>query len=357
MIDFLVNESNPLDNALEKLRKESPIILYGAGTYGKYVCSLLEERGVGIRCFCDDDYKKQKTGFLGYKVISSESLLAYDDKVLLSSFVPEKMIKRLKMVDESLLQRVYSYDFYLYENGLDYYEYFTQHDDELDEVYGLLADEKSKRVFINLLQYKISRNKALIQEIRDPLVLQYFDPTVMRLGQVERFLDLGAYTGDTISDFITVVNGKYRKIIGVEPDGANYCSLVKNTEKYNDVTVYQVGVSDSDGVVRFREDEVMTSAVDENGDTLIKVKSVDSLLNDEEITLLKSDIEGLEKNMLIGAEYTIRKYHPKIAIAVYHCKEDIFEIPAILKKFYSKYKFYLRHYTGVAVDSVLYAIS
>ena len=54
------------------------------------------------------------------------------------------------------------------------------------------------------------------------------------------------------------------------------------------------------------------------------------------------DIEGAEKAALEGAEKTIKKYKPKLAISVYHNPEDIFEIPLLLKEYVSEYKLHFR---------------
>ena len=59
------------------------------------------------------------------------------------------------------------------------------------------------------------------------------------------------------------------------------------------------------------------SSVDENGEDEIKVVAVDEIV-DGKVTFIKMDIEGSELKALHGAEKTIKKYRPKLAICIYH---------------------------------------
>ena len=68
------------------------------------------------------------------------------------------------------------------------------------------------------------------------------------------------------------------------------------------------------------------------------------------------DIEGAEYKALLGAEKTIKKYKPKLAICIYHKPEDVWEIPWLIHQFNPNYKFYLRHYSLTSPETVLYAI-
>jgi hypothetical protein len=68
------------------------------------------------------------------------------------------------------------------------------------------------------------------------------------------------------------------------------------------------------------------------------------------------DVEGSEMEALSGAIETIKKHKPKLAVAVYHRREDIIEIPKFIQSIREDYKFYLRIHREVADDVILYAI-
>ena len=90
---------------------------------------------------------------------------------------------------------------------------------------------------------------------------------------------------------------------------------------------------------------------------MIDARSVDSILNGREATLIKMDVEGAEREALWGAGRTISRYSPRLMVALYHRNEDIFELPLLVKKLNQKYKFYVRHQLYIpAWETNLYAV-
>ena len=69
------------------------------------------------------------------------------------------------------------------------------------------------------------------------------------------------------------------------------------------------------------------------------------------------DIEGAELPALKGAEMSIRRFKPKLAISVYHKQEDIWKIQHWIEGLDLGYRFYLRHFTIHAEETVLFAIA
>lgn len=68
------------------------------------------------------------------------------------------------------------------------------------------------------------------------------------------------------------------------------------------------------------------------------------------------DIEGAELEALKGCVKILKEQKPKLAVCVYHKQNDIYEILNFILNANPKYKFYLRHYSLGASDTVLYAI-
>ena len=73
-------------------------------------------------------------------------------------------------------------------------------------------------------------------------------------------------------------------------------------------------------------------------------------------TIIKADIEGVEMDMLCGAERTIRRCRPALAISVYHKYSDLWAIPLWIHRLDCDYDIYLRHHPNVFTDTVCYAI-
>lgn len=95
-----------------------------------------------------------------------------------------------------------------------------------------------------------------------------------------------------------------------------------------------------------------TSRIDKKGSDKIVVKTLDSL--NLSPTFIKIDIEGGEKDFILGAYKTIAKHKPNLAICVYHKPEDFFEIVDKILYINKSYKLYFRHHSLGFTESVMY---
>jgi len=81
------------------------------------------------------------------------------------------------------------------------------------------------------------------------------------------------------------------------------------------------------------------------------VVSVDSVLGNEHADYMKFDVEGVEKEALVGAAKHLKPgvdgKLPKLLIAAYHHDEDIFALPLLLWKLQPDYKIYMRKHPYV----------
>lgn len=359
LVEKATNSMKQLINELQELK--TSVVIYGASDAGENYATVLRSYNVQIDCFIDDDINKQGKLFCGVEVISAEAYnrdrgCNENSIILIASYSPSIILEKIKEKYPNWMKRVKFSDFYLWEGGLDYFQYYYYNMSKIERVYELLSDEKSKRVFINLLNYKISRNHKLIEAIQDEVSEQYFCGSFINFTDREAFVDMGAYSGDTIKAFLKTTDNKYEKIIAIEPDESNFELLKENTKDFPNIDYYRVGIADHDGIAKFNAKALYTSHFDENGESEIETRSLDSIMNGSRVTFIKADIEGLENHMIHGAEQTIKTHKPKIAVAVYHKKDDIFDICLLLQSYRSDYKFYLRHYTEMPIDTVLYAI-
>lgn len=163
---------------------------------------------------------------------------------------------------------------------------------------------------------------------------------------------------------------KYSKIYAFEPDADNYQRAKANIAATDipNVTLVQAGLSCVSGKSTFtgslgsgshlldsteRKYNVLQSELS-TPNTTVQVYALDDLA-DTEIGLIKMDIEGAEFDALHGAERTIRRDKPQMAICVYHRQGDMLAIMEYLQSLVPEYRFWLRHYGPLGGDTVLYA--
>jgi FkbM family methyltransferase len=89
-----------------------------------------------------------------------------------------------------------------------------------------------------------------------------------------------------------------------------------------------------------------------------KTISIDELVkrkNLSQLNFIKMDIEGSELSALKGAEQSIKKFKPKLAISIYHSLEDFYSIPNWILTIEPNYELFLDHATIHSEETVLFA--
>ena len=70
----------------------------------------------------------------------------------------------------------------------------------------------------------------------------------------------------------------------------------------------------------------------------------DQLLCGQSASFFNIDVEGAEREAILGAAETIRRCRPKLLLAAYHRSEDLFALPQLVFSIRSDYQLYLRHH-------------
>ena len=227
--------------------------------------------------------------------------------------------------------------------------------------FDLLADEKSQMVFIKKLMGFLNftpdfGKQNYYHEIWEDN--QYFLTDLIHFTPQEVLVDCGAYTGDTMQDFLQR-KLPFQKYIAYELSRKNYDILCSEMTKvpYDEaftLTAYNYGVGERAEKV-FYNDNTTGTHITRQGECGEIVRLSDHLAG-EHVSFIKMDIEGSECAALKGSAELIRREHPKLAICVYHRLQDLWEIPLLIHTLEPRYKFYLRHHTPVWFETVLYAI-
>lgn len=166
-----------------------------------------------------------------------------------------------------------------------------------------------------------------------------YKQTTIEPGEI--LLDIGTAEGL----FPLTVADKCKKIIMVEPNRYFHASLQKTFAPYREKTqIIHTAIGNEDGKITFGDDSLSSHVVNENEQGYsVEIHKVDTLISsDQEITYMKADIEGFEEEMLKGAEKTIRKNKPKIAITTYHTGNNPEKIISLIKSYVPEYKHYVK---------------
>ena len=230
---------------------------------------------------------------------------------------------------------------------------------EYEKVYNSLKEEKSKNVFANMLCAKVFMDISFVREAYDSDDI-YFDLSIWNELSNEVYVDCGGYTGDTALSFICHCPN-YHKIFVLEPMAEAEKLCKSNLQWFiqdDNVAVMNCAAYDQDTRLTFNEKHgTGDSCIDENGETSVMAKSLDQIIS-EPISFIKMDIEGSEKKAIMGAKKHIAQDAPKMAICVYHLKDDFWKIPQLVLNINSDYEFIFRqHRPDVFSETVMYAIT
>ena len=237
----------------------------------------------------------------------------------------------------------------------------VQHRKDFEWLYNRLGDHRSKRILMNILSYWLTNDDGKISQLCDNYFLQYFDLDLIKIDKSEVFIDVGAYIGDTLVDYVKAFGAdSYKEIYCYEIVPKNIELIEKNIKLFNlqNVFIKEKGVSNKNGIMYLPQDIVSSIiTLAEKGEKEIETVKLDDDIN-KKVSFIKMDIEGSEEQALLGCRKLIKKYHPKLAIGAYHNHKDLWKLPRIIDKFDPTYKFYLRYYGGnlVPTEFVLYAI-
>ncbi len=232
-----------------------------------------------------------------------------------------------------------------------------------DEVIPLWLDiMKLKKYDLNHIGYNLKIWFTIRFIFIDFIREQYRYKNIVKVEDGDYVIDGGACYGDTALYFAERGAAKvfsfefleenldiFNKNMALNPHLSEKIQLFKNPlGQVSGEKLYAVGNGPGTSV----SSEYSEGAVE------LHTLSIDDLVeqnNIEKIDLIKLDVECSEVPTLKGAINTIRKFKPKLAICVYHKKDDLWTIPQLIKEMLPEYTLYLDHHTINFTETVIYA--
>ena len=218
-----------------------------------------------------------------------------------------------------------------------------------------LSDKASKRCLLDIAAFRLGLNTpyASFHHAEN----QYFNPLTLDAlqGQPIRFVDGGAYNGDTYLELCSLTNVQEAYLF--EPDPANFAQLVAQSgHSTRRVHCLPLGLSDRYNILSFSAGNGEGASITETGTAHIAVAALDTVLAGHTVDFIKLDVEGAELQVLKGAQQLIQRSRPVLALSLYHCPQDLWELPLTLAGMCEDYHFYVRQHFFNSFDSVLYAV-
>lgn len=341
----------------ERLAAEKrPIVLYGMGDGADKILRVFKTLGIKAAGVFASDAFVRGHDFAGFPVrtLAQTVEIFGEDLVIVLSFASQRpeVLEQIYALDARF--DLVAPDVPVAGEGLFDRAFVQAHRCALEESAALLADARSREVFDNMVCFKLTGKIACLRAGEDDKSEAFTD--IIKPHKQERFVDLGAYNGDTIRELLSYTDGAFAAVTALEPDGRNFRKLKAFTaELSGDITLVQAGAGDRDCIQTFAARAGRNSRLSSSG-TEVQMRTVDSVLDGAPCTLLKLDVEGAEYEALHGAAQTIAQYKPRLNIACYHRNEDLFLLPRLVHTLCPDYQIFLRHHPYVpAWDINLYA--
>lgn len=176
----------------------------------------------------------------------------------------------------------------------------------------------------------------------------HYESNKVFLKKNDIVIDAGASVG-LFSIYASKKIGNAGKVFSFEPvpEVVNFLSENMSLNNCSNIYIKELALGKTTGVGTFSVNlkkvfEGSSSAINRGGEVRnfpqITVDDFVKKNNLKKIDFIKADIEGSERDLLLGAEKTIKLFKPRISIRTYHFPDDPEVIEEILRRFVWKYK-------------------
>lgn len=359
-MDFSSGAENKYrDFVIQKLKSDGhPVIIYGAGAFGKYAAESVLSNNISLLSFWDkeDYWSPGKT-----VTVYGRTVTCINKAQLLEVCKPYNLL--LGLIDYSLLEGL-RLDFPAC-NHVEYLDaapkrkmsllFLQENKDTLQQLYSDLCDKESKDVLEAYLYGRYTGDVSALSALKHDSAYLY-DWELLSLSKNDVIADGGAYIGDSIWEIESYLGELPLKIFAFEPDEKNRSQMIQyfSKEQSDHVCVVPAGLYSRNDFLHFSATGTQGASTAVTGESIVPVQALDEYEDYKKISVIKMDIEGDELYALHGCKRLILEKKPRLAICIYHKNADITDIYKFLKQF--DYQFYLRQHHASLTETVLYAI-
>lgn len=366
----ILKETNyeKIEKIVERLKTTTrEIFIFPSGGVGKNLLETMRQWGITVTGLGDNSPQKVGKCVSGLPVVSFDHITEkHKDALILigtriyANEITEQFIGAGFAPDDIIFEE---FNGFAALSTINVSDILRKNTDKLHALLPLLADETSKQVLFGYLNYLQTLDRRYIEEIRSTETM-YFDRTLFALSEQESVVDGGGYIGDTFEVFQNLVPS-FREYFLCEPMPEVMEQAKKRLDKLpgsDKIRFIQKALWNTEETLFF-DSHGSGSAACQKGNAAVLADQLDHIVQSQNITLIKLDVEGSEACALNGARQTILRYHPKLAVCVYHLNNmmenggfDILDLPLAIHELDSSYRLYLRHYGRGLTDTVCYAL-
>jgi len=332
---------------------QKTVVMYGMGNGADKILEVCARYGIEIADFFASDGFVRGHSFHGKTVLSYSAVkekYGAENMIVLLSFgssLPD-VLELFRKVDAEC--EFYAPDVPVCGKEIFTLDFFNAHIDEIEAVRRMLADETSLRIYDNVLLYKLTGKLSYLFaaecDKRDTYAL-------LGAEGFKTTADLGAYNGDTVRELMKFAPA-LEQVFALEPDGRTFKKLsafCDTLEGLPAVTAVNAAAWNENVTLTFGGEGNRNSGLFAPTRTAksVEVSAIapDSVFGDTRIDFIKYDVEGAERQALLGSAQTIERCRPSLLVSAYHRSEDIFALPLLVNSLRPDYKLYYRRYPYV----------
>jgi FkbM family methyltransferase len=370
-IHSIFQEFTNLEKAEPFWEEHTRTIIYGAGNIGKDVFRILKNNGIPVSFFLDQNakpnsywdgipiYQPRDHYFSAEERSKTNVIIAIHNRgveippiiEMLRSYGYGRIVTLIELYDH--FGKELGDRFWLTSRA-----YYKSFEPIIEEAVNIWEDDESKNLYNAIIQFRLTGEYDALP--KPDMEHQYFPPDLPAWKTPLRFVDCGAFDGDTIA-YLIKNDIPIESVAAFEPDQGNFKKLSQfvksNLSFLNNIALWPCGVHSLTKQMRFSSGQGEASIMTEKGDIVIQCLSLDDVIPDFAPTLIKMDIEGAEYEALLGARGIISKYRPGLAICLYHRPADLWQIPLLVNEIMGGYKCYLRMHAFNGFETVMYGVA
>ena len=330
---------------------KEPIVLYGMGDGAEKILDILEAKKIPVAgIFASDGFvPKKKKVFRGFEIESYSDIKARLGRMTVLVCFGTKLYDVIENILRiSKENTLFAPDVPVFGTGILDMEYFRENFSRFENVYLKLADNISKKAYVNCIKFRLTGDISYLSECETDVDESY--KSIIKPFSDSTYIDIGAYNGDTIREFSSYSTENIT-VHAIEPDRRNFKKLSEYAKscEINEIYLHNAAAWDKNETITFfsrsgRNSANTTSHANAKANEVLGITS-DSIT--QKADFIKIDAEGADINALAGCKRLIKECSPTLCVAAYHRTEDYFAIPEFVLSQNSSYKIYFRHFPHI----------